>query len=405
MHIEPYENKKGKLVSGRITVYLGKDAQGKEVRLKATFKVPAGYSRAKAMRYLNERGVEFERKSREEYAKRIGEDSTFMRDYTFREYSKMCMDTKRTKGLKKRTLDRYDELLVRINENIGDMPISKIRPVHIAQFYESLSRPGTNHKTGGGLSPKTIREYHNLTSSILGRAVSYRLIDSNPCVIAKDSLPKVIKQEIEIFDSEELKEILAYAENEPIKWKVILHLFIETGMRRGEILGLTEGSLELDTDTPVIHIRQAVYYTPVSGIYVDTPKSSKSVRTLRISSSLATILKEYIAWKRSEEEKYGDKYHRTPYLFTTQLGEHMHPDTITDYLKNFETKYDIPYHINPHKFRHTVASILIHKGVDILTVSKFLGHSSPTVTSNTYAHLINDALAKASNLIVEELLD
>lgn len=83
----------------------------------------------------------------------------------------------------------------------------------------------------------------------------------------------------------------------------------------------------------------------------------------------------------------------------------MHPDSITDYMKKFQMKYELPYHLNPHKFRHTAASLLISKGIDIVTVSAYLGHSNPTVTARIYAHLVDDALAKASDAIGEVLLE
>lgn len=85
----------------------------------------------------------------------------------------------------------------------------------------------------------------------------------------------------------------------------------------------------------------------------------------------------------------GERWVNTGYCFTREDGEPMHPDSITSWLSKFSKKYGLP-HINPHKFRHTQASILINEGVDIVTVAKRLGHKQVTTTENIYAH----ALAK-----------
>ena len=65
MNITTYQNKEGRIISGRISVYLGKDENGKEIRRRTTVKVPTNLSHSKAKKYLNEQGVDFERKCKE----------------------------------------------------------------------------------------------------------------------------------------------------------------------------------------------------------------------------------------------------------------------------------------------------------------------------------------------------
>lgn len=77
--------------------------------------------------------------------------------------------------------------------------------------------------------------------------------------------------------------------------------------------------------------------------------------------------------------RMGERWVNTGYCFTRENGEPMHPDSITSWLNKFSKKYGLP-HINPHKFRHTQASILINEGVDVVTVAKRLGHKQVTTT-------------------------
>ena len=80
----------------------------------------------------------------------------------------------------------------------------------------------------------------------------------------------------------------------------------------------------------------------------------------------------------------------------------MNPNSITDFLRKFSKKYDLP-HIHPHAFRHTQASILISEGVDVVTVAKRLGHKQVTTTENIYAHALAKADAEANEVVASVL--
>ena len=81
----------------------------------------------------------------------------------------------------------------------------------------------------------------------------------------------------------------------------------------------------------------------------------------------------------------------------------MHPDSVTDWLTKFPKRNDLP-HINPHAFRHTVASVLLANGTDIVTVSKQLGYASITTTENFYSHIIEENKEKAADCIADVLI-
>ena len=91
------------------------------------------------------------------------------------------------------------------------------------------------------------------------------------------------------------------------------------------------------------------------------------------------------------------------YVFTRDNGERMHPDSITAWQRSFSKRCGLP-HMNPHAFRHTVASVLLGNGTDIVTVSKQLGHANTSTTENFYAHIIEENKAKASECIADVLI-
>ncbi len=100
---------------------------------------------------------------------------------------------------------------------------------------------------------------------------------------------------------------------------------------------------------------------------------------------------------------HGGQWNQAGYLFTRSDGSPIVPTDINSWLKWFSKRHDLP-HINPHAFRHTAASVMISNGVDVLTVSKTLGHSDANTTLGVYAHEIEEAKAKASECIADVIL-
>ena len=81
----------------------------------------------------------------------------------------------------------------------------------------------------------------------------------------------------------------------------------------------------------------------------------------------------------------------------------MHPDTVTDWLNKFSSRHNLP-HINPHAFRHTMASMLYFNGVDSVSISKRLGHAQVSTTANIYAHVMEAADQKSAEILSDIFL-
>ena len=97
---------------------------------------------------------------------------------------------------------------------------------------------------------------------------------------------------------------------------------------------------------------------------------------------------------------------RADFLFIQEgekLGYPMHPDSITQYLGDFAKREKLP-HINPHAFRHTLASVLCLNGIDITTISKWLGHNNVTTTMNIYEHILEEGKEKVADCISDVIL-
>jgi len=385
-------NKSGELISFRIKVYRGRDATGKELQpyLK-TVKIPKNLTKKQTDKFIEREKVLFEEACKHGYSL---DDKT-----PFSKYADYVLSLKEKEGLKTSTLTRYKELLNRINTHIGHIKLTAIRPSHLNQMYAAFAEPGQNLRTGKGLSSKTIVEHHRLVSTILQNAYRESLIKDNPASRAKP--PKLQKTNPNYYQINDIKEIRKYADQEPLKWKTLIYLLLTSGCRRGEVLGLKWANVDFINST--IFINNTILYDAKIGIYEETPKSHSSIRYIKIPELVMEMLKEHKAYQVEESLKYGSSWIETDYVFTKILGGPMHPDSVTDYINKFCKKYHLK-HGNPHAFRHSLASVLISSGTDILTTSHILGHAQPSHTSDIYSHVIDEATAKAADTITNKIL-
>lgn len=242
------------------------------------------------------------------------------------------------------------------------------------------------------LSAKMVLEYHRLISTILHQAEKEMLVQFN--VAARATPPKAPKTKPQYYQHEEMDLILDALEQAPLKWKTITYLMIDTGCRRGEVMGLKWDSINLTTG--LVMIDNALLYTKSKGTYSGPTKTDR-VRALMLAPQCMDLLKKWQEEQNRLKELYGDKWTENGYVFTRDDGNLMNPDSITDWLNNFSEKHHLP-HIHPHAFRHTAASTMIANGVDLVTTANELGHANATTTAMIYAHQIAIAKARAADV-------
>lgn len=372
-------NKNNDLISYKIRVFLGEDSTGKQIVKQTSFKVEPGWSEKTARKRAENFAATFEKECRE--------GLTADARKTFEQYSEYVLDLREQREqLKPTTAARYREMLVRINDEIGYMKLKDIRPDVLNSLYSRLGEEGMNKKTGGKLSSKTILEHHRLIHTILKQAVMEGLIAINPAdrVIP----PKAERPEVRYFQPEEIEAIRDALEEEPIKWKAMIHLMLVTGARRGEILGLKWSDIDFTKNR--IQIERNVQYTPEKGIFVDTPKTANGYRTISVPPETMQLLRELRTWQNQFRLERGLYYQNQDFLFAQDDGNPMHADSPNRWLERFSERHGLP-HINPHAFRHSMASLLYFSGSDSVSISRRLGHAQVSTTANIYAHLIEQA--------------
>lgn len=391
-NIREHRDKSGKLISYYIRVHRGRGPDGKQLKpYIATFEVKPTWTEKSARKKAEAFAATFEKECREG----ITSDSR----QTFQTYCAYVLELKESRGAKRSTIARYKDLAERIYPAIGHIKLKNLRADHLNTLYTELGKPGQNKRTGGGLSPKTIIEHHRLISTVLDQAEKEGLIPFN--VANRASLPKVQQKEVNYFQPEEVAAIREALDTEPIKWKTITHLLLITGARRGEVLGLKWD--KVDFERGHIHICNSVLYSKDIGIYESTPKTATSDRFVSLPHETVLLLQEYRLWQNQERLRLGSYYQDQAFVFAQDTGKPMHPDSVTDWLNKFSKRHGLP-HINPHAFRHTMASMLYFNGVDSVSISKRLGHAQVSTTANIYAHVMEEADQRSADILADVFL-
>ena len=458
--ITPRKDKSGNVISYTIRVFRGYDSSGKKLKpYTMTYKPEKGMTAKQTEKELNRQAVQFEEKCKLGYALDTRQ--------TFAEYAAYVIELKERSGTKHNTILMYKRLLERINQGIGHLKLCDIRPQHLNNLYAQLAKRGLREEPGKAvakvdiaalirqkgytfksfakkagiaenttakathaeavseeiavkiaaaletdvnrlftvtrnmepLSNKTILEHHRFISVVLAQAEKESLIMYNPA--RKATPPKAASKEANYFEVEDIEKIRDCLENEPIKWKTAVHLLLITGARRGEILGLKWD--KVDWNNNQIFICNNLLYSVERGIYEDTTKTATSTRYIKLPQETMELLREYRQWYLKQQSLCGDKWQNSNFLFVQESGAPMDPSSLTNYCADFSKRYGLP-HINPHAFRHTMVSVLYFNGVDSISISRRLGHSKVSTTTDKYGHIMRKADEAAADCIADVIL-
>ena len=301
-------------------------------------------------------------------------------------------------GLRSTSYERMRQLTHRVYPALGHMRIDKITGRHVQKFINDLLINGKNQRTGKPLSRKTVVHHLSFISDVLQYALKMDMISDNPC--RKVTIPKGERKEKNIYNLEELQQLMELLETAPLKYKLFFTMVLYTGYRRSEMLGLEWK--DIDWDNRIISVRRTSNYTAERGIYTDTTKTKRSQRSNRYPQFIFDLLKEYKSEQDEERRKMANLWHDNDRIFVKYDGQPMNPETPYGWLKDFCKKNDMRF-CDLHSFRHAHASILINAGVDIATVSADLGHSNSTTTLGIYTHEFQEAQARTSDIIAEAM--
>ncbi len=245
--------------------------------------------------------------------------------------------------------------------------VRDITPVLIREWQNKMMRLT---KDNGEYYAKTyLRTLNNQFSAIMNYAVRYHGLQTNPFLRA-GSMGKKNADEMEIWTIEEFETFIKAVDDKPIS-ELGFKVLFWTGARLGELLALTVKDILIDINK--IDINKSLQMIRSREV-VTEPKTPRSKRRLEVSDELMQELKKYIGMLYCPDEN------TRLFPFTKQMFERD--------IKFYAEKAGVKI-IRVHDLRHSHASLLLHAGLDIITVSRRLGHENIETTLKTYSHMYN----------------
>lgn len=281
-----------------------------------------------------------------------------------------------------KTAETYAHHLKHVRRHIGERRLQQLRPIDLAELYARLSREV-------GLAPRTIGHIHRILNRALGHAVQWSVIERSAADLV--SPPPVPSVEIAILAEGEAQAILAKLTGRAIFPLAVLAL--TTGMRRGELCALRWQ--DVDLNRAKLRVEQSLEQTR-SGLRFKAPKTRHGRRTIALPPSAITVLRAH--WKAQQEQRLAlgmGRALRSELVFATWEGKPRSPNGLTKEWSVAMRELGLP-HATLHSLRHTHASQLIAAGIDVLTVSRRLGHGSPAITLSVYGHLFSNTDDRAA---------
>jgi integrase len=274
---------------------------------------------------------------------------------------------------------------------LGHVQLQKLTVQEVEKFYAQLAKKG--------LSAKTIKMAHAVLHKGLAHAVYLNLVARNVCDIAKKSLPRQTRFEIQPLTQEQAQKLLEQAHGEPLE--TLLILAITTGMRRGELLALRWSDVHFEER--YLQVSHSARYAGRAGygILVSEPKTVSGRRKILLSSLLVDVLTQHRISQQAARNVAGKAWKEHGLVFCDEHGEYLSPNRPLRWLKKLLEDAGLPP-MRFHDLRHSAATFLLVMGVHVKVVQELLGHSDIVTTLNIYSHVLptiqQDAMDKLSGL-------
>lgn len=280
---------------------------------------------------------------------------------TFAAYFEKWYKIHRAPSISAGTLKHYGTATATITKYFKETKLIDITP---SSYQATLNDMGKHYRKS------TLRLLHAKIKSCAKYAVMDRLIKVNFAELAKVN-SKIDPNPLDkkFLTQTEYLELIEYTKKHPYEHRQLqIYLLAVTGMRIGESLGLTWNDVDFEKNQVSINKTWDIY---TNAGFAPT-KNQQSIRTVPLDNGTIDLLQEYKAHQWQEND-----FNR---LFPTNAHAYLN--------KRLKTLVGRSVHI--HSLRHTYVSYLLTNGIEVLTISKLIGHKDPTVTLNTYSHLLKE---------------
>lgn len=305
-------------------------------------------------------------------------------EYTLADACREFLSRKRTMGTQYKTLVAYESAIdAWIVPNIGPLPLAQVTYQVLVDLQNLVIRDR---------SIEVWRKVRTVLKQTLDEALREGRISSNPATLLQS--PKIAKVTASVLTAQEAADVVRAARGLHCGLRWLLAL--TTGMRQGECLGLRWSNVDLDGPTPTLTVRDQLQFQTGSGLVLKQLKTDKSVRTIPLGPELVTAFGEHKQRQHALRVLAGDDWSEGDFVFTTREGRPIRAEQDRDQWRTVLKKAGVRM-VKLHSARHTAATLMFANNEQIFTISRTLGHSSTSITSDIYGHVNQQGVGEAVN--------
>lgn len=282
-----------------------------------------------------------------------------------------------------RTYEGYEYIVrVHLKPFIGHIPLEKLKPMHIQDYYKDKLSEGRFDGTGG-LSAQSVLHHHRLLKNALNHAVKWGLVLKNVVDMVDSPRPEqFIGKSLDFSQAITLVEELLKFEN---YYYPTLFFDLFSGLRRSEVLGLKWS--DIDFDNKVARITQTLQRVKGKGLIFKSTKNKSSAKPIDLSNSMIAILEKVKKLQSANRLKFGKIYNNNDLVFSQPNGKPIEPSEFGREFKKILKKLNLP-NIRLHDLRHSHATLLLTSGANLKAVQERLRHSKSAITLDIYSHAL-----------------
>jgi integrase len=368
----------------KIFVELGYDERGKRIRKTKTIN-------ATSERDLNKKIRDFEIKC-------FNEKDEPIDNIKFSSFVDKWLKNHVNTNLTLSSKETYQYILDHcgVLDHFGRMKMKNIKKYHIVEY---LAKQQAENQP-------LIPNKYLLIKSIFARAYEWDVIKHNPTTGIKE--PKRKKRKIEFYNEEELLHLFKVLDDCYPKHRIIIKLAAIGGLRRSEILGIREESVDFKNNC--IYIDKQLRYDKNQKKFFLAPVKNKKPRTVYFPEEFMKELeKYYISFKSRRMQMgnlwkgiYDEQGKMINLLLVKEDGFPTHLNTVGNEWNKIINRYELKQ-ITFHQLRHSCASLMVKKGVNFKLIQERLGHANIGITLDTYSHLEEDQHKESTNVFTNLL--
>ena len=299
-----------------------------------------------------------------------------------------------------RTVEAYQcQIKNHIRPALGAIRLEELNAHTVQSFYNGLGKPQGDKP---GLSAKSIKNVHGILHKAIQQAVTVGYLKFNPADAC--TLPRVERKELKPLDEDATARFIEAVKGHRYETVFLVTLF--TGMREGEVLGLTWDCVDFDRGTVTIN-KQLQKTTGGGSVYILSPTKNGRGRVIAPAPFVMGLLREQQRRQAEWKLKAGPAWEDSGLVFTNEAGGHLSHHTVYHNFKMVVASIGMP-EVRFHDLRHSFAVASIRSGDDIKTVQGNLGHATAAFTLDVYGHVteqMKQASAQRMEGYIKRVLD